>query len=243
MDHNFSVISQDETTIRSLTGIISSIPGFKCITISKSYDNGLNEFLKNFPSLVFLDLEMNERDGNPFYFVNQFYQYVDHFPVFIALSSSKELAYEVIKNNFFDYLLKPLSEFELRKCLMKFQTQRNSRQLEKICIKSYSDYQFLNLKEISFLKADNNTTDFFLESGKKISAFKTLKYFEDLLPENFVRVHNSFIVNTEKINRISFGKNRIILKEGSQYIPFSKSYKSEVESLKEKIFTSLSVVS
>jgi hypothetical protein len=100
-----------------------------------------------------------------------------------------------------------------------------------ICVKSYGDYKFIDLSQILYLKADNNSTDITLKSGEIITAFKTLKYFVELLPENFHRIHNSYIVNMHQISRIHLGNFSIYLKESKLQIPFSKSYKEKVEEL------------
>lgn len=102
---------------------------------------------------------------------------------------------------------------------------------EIICVKSYGDYKFVELNQILFLKADNNSTDITMKSGEVITAFKTLKYFMELLPDYFHRIHNSYIVNMHQIGRIHLGNSVIFLKENKMQIPFSKSYKEKVEAL------------
>ena len=90
------------------------------------------------------------------------------------------------------YLLNPIDPFELRKCLMRYQKNHKHLFKETISIKSNGDYNFLRFNEIIYLKADNNTTDFYLKSGKIVSAFKTLKHFEKLLPFYFFRIHHGY---------------------------------------------------
>jgi DNA-binding LytR/AlgR family response regulator len=203
----------------------------------------MDNILHKFPSLVFIDIDNKNKFGNPFQFVKELYPYLQELPSFVALSSSKKNAYDVIKNDFFDYLLKPLSKMELRKCLLKYKKQKQAERSDRLCLKSYSDYQFVDLDEILYLKADNNTTDFCLFQDRKISAYKTLKHFENILPRNFLRVHHSYIINTHQITRINFGKSTIVLRGKSSNIPFSKSYKPQVDHLKEQFFSSLSLVS
>lgn len=100
-----------------------------------------------------------------------------------------------------------------------------------ICIKSYGDYRFLDLSEIAFLKADNNSTDITLFNGDQVTAFKNLKYFEENLPSNYFRIHNSFIVNQDFISRIHTGNNLCYIKNSKHQIPFSKGYKENVEQI------------
>jgi len=215
--------------------LMSEYSEFKCLGNINGYDYSLNHLIKENPSIVFVDID-DPKLFDSFYLLLDLEQYIDKRPFFIAVSNSKELAYNVIKSNFRDYLLKPFLEFELRKSIHKIKKIYSSKIQDRICLKSYSDYQFIELESILFLQADNNTTDFFIRGGKKITAFKTLKNYEQILPENFLRVHNSFLVNTDHIVRINFGKSLISLDDGESKIPFSRTYKSDIEFLKETLF-------
>jgi DNA-binding LytR/AlgR family response regulator len=70
-----------------------------------------------------------------------------------------------------------------------------------LCIKSYGDYRYIDARDILLL-TDNNSTDIHLNSGEMVTAFKTLKHFEGAYL-SFVRIHNSYIVNTAYISRIT----------------------------------------
>nr|WP_255481777.1 LytTR family DNA-binding domain-containing protein [Flavobacterium sp. xlx-221] len=101
---------------------------------------------------------------------------------------------------------------------------------QSLCIRSYSDYQILKFNDIVYLKADNNSTDFKMINGKTITAYKTLKYYEETLPVNFVRIHKSYIVNIHYVSRIVFSKSKCFLNFNEQ-LPFSNSYRVIVENI------------
>lgn len=207
---------------------------FNCIGVSSEYNHALNFILKETPNLVFIDID--DTFEKPFDLVNELnLLFGDYFPVFIAISSSKEKAYEAIKNGFFDFILNPLSELEVRKTILKFQKRNPSVINKNICLKSYKDYQYLNTDEILFLKADNNTTDFYMSDGNIISAFKTLKTFEEVLPENFLRIHKSYIINKNFVSRIQYGKFICTIKKNSYDIPFTKTYIDNIEIMKKAL--------
>lgn len=243
MEQRFSIVGCDKETESKLKFIIGFFPGFSCVSISNELDEALDSLLKKTPSLVFIDLSQKGNLKDPFSFVNELHHYLEELPVFIGIAQSKILAYDAIKNNFFDLLLTPLSEFELRKSIMRYQKNHIKKDSERLCLKSYSDYRFIDLDEILYLKADNNTTDFYLTEGRKVSAFKTLKHFEESLPGDFLRVHHSYIINTNQVTRINFGKSVIALQDKVPNIPFSKSYKLQVDNLKKNLVTTLSIVS
>lgn len=98
-----------------------------------------------------------------------------------------------------------------------------------LCIKSYGDYRYIDARDICYFQADNNSTDIHLNNGEMITAFKTLKHFEGVLPQPFVRIHNSYIVNRNYISRIHTGNTVCYIKNTSVKLPFSKSYKANVD--------------
>lgn len=98
-----------------------------------------------------------------------------------------------------------------------------------VCVKSYGDYRFIEADQIQYLQADNNSTDIHLMNGEMVTAFKTLKHFESVLPHPFVRIHNSYIVNADLISRIHLGNNTCYLKDSNVKLPFSKSYKERID--------------
>jgi DNA-binding LytR/AlgR family response regulator len=98
-----------------------------------------------------------------------------------------------------------------------------------LCIKSYGDYRYIDTRDICYFQADNNSTDIHLNNGEMITAFKTLKHFEGVLPHPFSRIHNSYIVNRNYISRIHTGNAVCYIKNTTTKLPFSKSYKENVD--------------
>ena len=98
-----------------------------------------------------------------------------------------------------------------------------------LCIKSYGDYRYIDASDICYFQADNNSTDIHLNNGEMVTAFKTLKHFEGVLPFPFARIHNSYIVNRNYISRIHTGNAVCYIKNTTTKLPFSKSYKENVD--------------
>lgn len=236
MHISYSIIDNRGTRSELKKKLSELFPNFICVSESEEYEESMNAILKFSPSLVFLNVDnsFSSEQISPFSFINELYNYKKHLPSFIALSKTKDLAYEAIKSNFLDYIVKPISEFELRKAMLRFQTNQ-SNDTSTLCLKSYKDYRFIDTDELLFLKADNNSTDFILKDGNTITAFKTLKSFEEVLPDNFVRIHNSYIININYVSRINFGKSRCSIMKSDYLIPFSRSYKDNVEILKDSL--------
>lgn len=100
-----------------------------------------------------------------------------------------------------------------------------------ICVKSYGDYRYIDAKDICYLQADNNSTDIHLNTGEMITAFKTLKHFEGVLNYPFVRIHNSYILNIDYVSRIHTGNAVCHIKNTTTKLPFSKSYKENIDAI------------
>jgi DNA-binding LytR/AlgR family response regulator len=105
-----------------------------------------------------------------------------------------------------------------------------------ICVKSYGDYRYIDSTDVLYFEADNNSTDIHLNNGEMITAFKTLKHFETVLPPTqFLRIHNSYIINIAQVSRIHTGNTVCYIKNSTTKLPFSKSYKENVDLIITKI--------
>lgn len=230
---NYFIIDVDPHSIQSIKNVLEDYYEFNCIGVSCDFDSAMNTILKETPDLVFFNIDNNIK--NPFEFVQELNLFNNDFPVFIALSSSKEKVYEVIKNGFFDFLFNPLTELEIRKSVLKVLKKIPPQSRKNICLKSYKDYQYLKTEEVLFLKADNNSTDFYMNDGTKVSAYKTLKTFEEILPSNFHRIHKSYIINKNFVSRIQYGKSSCTIKRNSHEVPFTKTYIENIESMNKDL--------
>jgi len=230
---NYFIIDHNTETIQSIRNVLDEYCELNCIGVSSEYADAMNTILKNSPDLVFLNID--KAIENPFKFTQELNLFNTNSPIFIAISSSKDLIYEVIKNGFFDFLMSPLSELELRKSVLKVFKKKPNQSKRNICLKSYKDYQYLKTDEILYLKADNNSTDFYMSDGNVISAYKTLKTFESILPNNFHRIHKSYIINRNFVSRIQFGKLSCTLKRNRYEVPFTKTYIANIEIINKSL--------
>lgn len=191
--------------------------------------------------------------------INPIHHFLKIIPKIIVTTSSKDLAFEAIQYDVLDYVLKPVTRFHLNKIVSKLNKIKETQRLTSstdgeygqakeyrsaddedemlghakkplmLCIKSYGDYRYIDSRDITYFQADNNSTDIHLNNGEMITAFKTLKYFEGLLSYPFVRIHNSYIVNSDCISRIHTGNTVCYIKNTTIKLPFSKSYKVNID--------------
>lgn len=228
------IIDDDKNTVETIKNTLTEFSEFIFAGVFKNQGNALNQALKSTPDIIFLNID---NTNNLLEFLFEIYKYCNTFPVFIAISSSKDKAYDAYKYDFFDYLLTPLTELSLRKCILKYKKKYPPEVYKTLCLKSYKDYQYLNTNEILYLKADNNTTDFHMSNGSIVGAFKTLKTFENTLPANFLRIHKSYIINSDYISRIHYGKSLCIIKNNSKKIPFTKTFIDNINYINTKLLS------
>jgi len=215
---------------------MEGFPEYFCVGTASTKEDGINKILEMQPGLVFLEIAPKDKKSNlSLSLVTELHQYIDTLPHFVAVTATPKLAFEAISAGIFDYILKPLNVFDLRKTLLKYTKANPVKANTTICIKSYGDYQFVALSEIVYLKADNNTTDFYLQNGRVLTAYKTLKHYEVNLPFFFFRIHNSYIVNSHFVSRINTGKSLVYLNEGDTSISFSKTFKENIDVLIRRI--------
>jgi DNA-binding LytR/AlgR family response regulator len=228
-----SFVIIDSTNL--LSQKIESIPfleGFLCIGVFDSYETALKGVLTQKPQLILFHFN----DSIALSLLLELYHYLETLPYVIAVNEDSTNAYSALKLGVSDYLIHPVDCLELHKSFLKFlKSYKNSDLSSKLCIKSSSDYQFISLEDIVYLKADNNTTDFYLKNGKIVSGFKTMKFYESQLPFYFFRIHHSFIVNIHFVSRINLSKNDCYLHGNEFKLSFSRTYKDQIDIILKRI--------
>jgi len=236
MQYSYLIIDDDQANAQETLSKFEAFPEYFCIGVASNRTDAVNKILEFQPQLVFLEIAPKSKKSDlSLSIITELYRYIDNIPYFIALTATPKFAFEAIQAGVFDYLLKPLNQFDLRKSLLKFQKTNPAAANHTICIRSYGDYQFISMHDIVYLKADNNTTDFYLNNGRKITAYKTLKHYEANLPYNFFRIHNSYIVNSNYVSRINTGKSLCYLNNSDLSISFSKTFKDNIDTIIRKI--------
>ncbi len=237
MKYPYVIIDNDQKIADSIQIALEEQTDYICTGIAKDEQTALDLILERKPRIVFLEPEVpgTHCAKTQYSLMTELAKYMSQLPEFIVITKTAEYAIEGIRNRILDYMLKPLGKSQIVRTLMRFEKDFDEVADSTLCFKSYGDYKFVDVEEVLYLKADNNTTDFIMSNGNKVEAFKTLKHFQELLPDHFVRIHNSYIINTHYVSRIHFGKAKCAIKNTTDMIPFSKSYKNTVEEIKDNL--------
>lgn len=203
------------------------------------------------PQLLFLDVEL--ADGKGIDLLNELT--TTDFEIIFTTSHDK-YAISAIKNNAADYLLKPIKDKELQvainKVIKRLEEKETIKQaavlqgyLDKIKSEQQQDAKlmvptkegmtFLKVNDIIHLQSESNYTLIYLIDQKKVMVSKTLKYFEEkLINYNFLRIHQSHLINLAHMKEIDNGDNFVLMSDGSK-VEISKRKKKEfLDSLNSK---------
>ena len=235
MRFSFILVGDDDSHVRQTLELLANLPDYFCVGTFKDNQTAIQQIIRLKPQLVLMRLGGKSNENVlSFQTISELFQYIHPIPYFVGVASSGTFALEAIQSGFSDYLIAPLSLHQLGKALFKFEKRVPEKGSATICIKSYSDYQFVNLEEVVYLKADNNTTDIQLINGRIVNAYKTLKHFENTLPFYFLRIHKSYVVNINQVSRIHFSKSKCYINY-NEVLPFSLSYRENIEAIIRKI--------
>lgn len=258
MNYSYVIIDDNQESVLKTKAMADSFSELDFLASANNYQEGLNLILEHNPQLVFLEIDPENKKSNlSLALINELYRYLNVIPKIVITTSKKDLAFEAIQYQVTDYLLKPLARIDFVKLVLKLNktaviqvlpvVEASKAEVDEkptyvvqhevsavnepliLCIKSYGDYRYIDARDICYLQADNNSTDIHLNTGETVTAFKTLKHFESVLSFPFVRIHNSYIVNSQSISRIHTGNAVCYIKNSAAKIPFSKSYKTNID--------------
>lgn len=194
------------------------------------------------PDLLFLDIEMGELSG--FDLLKLLNGKQDFQLIFVT--AFDKYGIQAVKACALDYLLKPINILELStavdKAIQQIGPKKENERLkelvanidrkeeeQKIAVPLADKIEFIAISKIIRLEADGNYTHFYLEGQKHYLVCKTLKEYQDLLAAHqFIRSHQSHLINFRKISSyVKTDGGYIAMEDGSQ-VPISRQKREEV---------------
>jgi len=191
------------------------------------------------PHVVFLDIEMPGGDG---FKLLEAFEKIDFEVIFVT--AFQEYAIKAIKFLASDYLLKPVKISELQETIRKVRgnlvkrqpkqitrssSDNNSNSFNKLILTTLEGYYPVSLEEITYCRADDSYTHFYMQNGKHYIVSRQLKEFEQTLSAyNFFRIHKSFLVNMNHIELINKADGGItVVMNNKDELPVSFRKKDE----------------
>lgn len=179
--------------------------------------------------LLLLDLNINGKDG--FKLLENVC--AESFQT-IVISAYRERAIEAFDIGVLDFVGKPFSSSRLCKALDRFTKNIGKNQLNKIPIKKHNGLIYIEIKDIISIKGSGNYSEVYLKNNTKHLYSKSLDNLVKLLPENFLRIHKSYIANLEEIARLESipGSKYIAHLTNQSQIPVSRN---EIKNLRKSL--------
>jgi DNA-binding LytR/AlgR family response regulator len=219
------IIIEDEPLAQNL--LQDYIEKVDFLSLQKTFNNPIEAipYLKgNDIDLIFLDIEMPKLSGMDLLDV------LENNPKIIFTTAYSSYAVKSYEKNALDYLLKPITFERFLTAVNKFPTVNKEKftlddktEDNSIFIKSEKNLIRLNYNEIIFIEGLKDYVVFHTGNTKHI-VYHTLKKLEEKLPNNFMRAHNSYIINLSKVKKLK--DNHIYIIETK--IPISNKYRDNI---------------
>jgi len=206
-------------------------------------DDAISTIVATNPDLLFLDIQMPEKNGFDVLKALPHYQFE-----VIFVTAFDQYGIQAVKFSAIDYLLKPVNPEELKTSILKVEAKLNQRkqnvQLEnsmaliknkdakkghKLALASTKEIRFVHTDEIIRCESSNAYTQFYLADGKSIMVSKPIFEYEEMLSNyDFIRCHQSHLVNSKFIKSLVKEDSGYLLLNDDTRIPISRGKKENV---------------
>lgn len=232
-----AVIIDDEPLAREIVKeYLQSFPQVQLMQECGDGFEGLKAIQQQQPDIIFLDVQMPKINGF------EMLELVEELPAVIFTTAFEEHAIRAFEVNAVDYLLKPFSKERFDKAVQKWldrhaadELQQTTALLEtaasspiqsnRVVVKINGKIKIIPVQDIHYLEAADDYVKIITPEGAFLKN-KTMQFFEKSLdPQQFARVHRSYMLNINQVTRIEpYEKENhlAILKTGAK-VPVSKT--------------------
>ncbi|MCC8426453.1 LytTR family DNA-binding domain-containing protein [Mucilaginibacter sp. UR6-11] len=238
------IIDDEANNLENLQTIIQQYcTDVDVIATARNADDGLLLIEQHKPDLVFLDIQMPGKSG---------FDLLAALPKInfevIFITAYDKYGIRAIKFSALDYLLKPVDIDEFKTALVKAREKINakkqnlnmenllqyikagSKEPPKIALPTLKEIMYVKVTDIVRCEAANNYTTFYLQNNEQFLVCKTLKEFADLLkPHNFIRTHQSHLVNIDSVKSYLAEDGGTILLKNLEKVPISRQNRELVK--------------
>lgn len=245
-----TLIIDDEPLARErLEELLTHFPDtIRIIGHAKNGNEAFKKIKQLSPDLIFLDIEMPGLTGF------QLLEHLEVIPLIVFCTAHEEFSLQAFETNSIDYLVKPVKVERLEKTIKKIQqfgtsqssenlleviktiTQQSaSKKMTSITVKKGEGLIFIKLEDIFYFEASDKYVNI-ITNSKQYLLEKSLTQLEQQLPDNFMRIHRGFIVNTAYAEEVQkYFNSRFVIKLSNKKRTQIISGRSYVEQIKKWI--------
>ena len=207
------LIDDEPPAVQRLRELTANFPEtFSIIGTATNGNEAIRLIRELNPDLIFLDIQMPGLTGF------EMLQQLEKIPIVIFCTAYEQYSLQAFETNSVDYLLKPVklerlaqtvtklnffkNDFDPNKfmgLLKDLSTQNNRKSMTSITVRNSNKMIFVKLDDIAYFKSDDKYVSLFTKQGKDIITEQTLVELEEKLPDHFMRVHRSIIINTQYV--------------------------------------------
>jgi two-component system, LytTR family, response regulator len=214
------IVDDDPLSVKMLEGLVAQTD---FLSVDKSFQNpveAVHYMRDHHTDILFLDVEMPGMTGL------ELLSAIEDRPAVILVSGKAEYALEAFHFDVADYLLKPPTYARFLKAVKKIQdkiTQEQAVQFKGdfVFVKSDTALVKVDIRQVQWVEA---LADYvaIVTKEKKYVCHSTMKAIEAKLPpDQFVRVHRSYIVRIDQIDAIEDKTVSV----GKKIIPVGGTYR------------------
>ena len=227
-------IDDEPLALQQLAAYIKKVPFLELVAQCQSALEAIDVLNDEPVDAMFCDINMPDLNGM------DFVKSLSVPPLIVFTTAYSEYAIEGFKVNAVDYLLKPFGLQDFMRAANRLKdrialqpspageaaaTAVSAQEDGSIFVKT--DYRVVKvaIQDIRYVEGMSEYLKLHLDSHPKpIVTLLSMKMLEERLPQNFMRIHRSYIVNLDKIQEVN--KNRVIL-DADTYLPIGDSYKEQ----------------
>lgn len=222
------IIDDEPIALEKLAGYVAKVPFLELVASCQGGFEALDYLADNEVDLIFTDISMPDLSGM------EFVRSLARVPMIVFTTAYQEYAVDSYRLSAVDYLLKPygFADFQraANKALDLFRSRRPSEATPApgpLFVKV--DYHYVRVlpEEIRYIKGYGEYLQIYLDEARQplvtLSSFAAVR---DRLPESFLQVHRSYIVNMDRISTIERGR---IFMDPETIIPIGESYKGDFQ--------------
>ena len=229
-------IDDEPLALKQIGGYITKTPFLDPVALCNNAFDALEILRSEKIDLMFVDIDMPDLSGM------DFVKSLSDKPFVIFTTAYSEYAVEGFKVDAVDYLLKPFGYKEFLKAVNKVKGQYDLTRLNQAPANDHSHFFVksgyklvrIDLNDIKYIESMHEYVRIHLVHSKPVMTLASMKSIEEQLSSGmFLRVHRSFIVNTEMVKVVE--RNRIVF-DNNIYIPVSDQYKAKFQEFLNKNF-------
>lgn len=200
------IVDDEPLAVRLLESYVEKTPDLQLLASYTDSITAINAIKEQKPDLLFLDIQMPNIDGM------ELAHSLSEETRVVFTTAFKEYAFESYEVNALDFLLKPIryNKFlgSIEKARKLYDTQQTAvqpkQQPNTVFIRVDGEWRNISVDKITYVNGMKDYVMFYLDGEKKpLISHMTMKAVEEMLPsDRFLRIHRSYIVAVDKIQKV-----------------------------------------